>query len=337
MADVSLSILGLGRLGTSVGLALKRYNAQNTGQTFKITGYDSDVQRSKDAKRIGAVDAVKPRPAEAARDQDVVIMAMPYGEVYRAYDHISGALRQGSVVLDLAMLKQNSIDAAEKFMPEGAYLVCATPVVNPRYLFDSVDETQRASEDYFNGGMMMLMPGVQCPEEAIKLSRDLSAILGAEPHFFDPHEHDALAANVELLPMALSVAYFQMLRGSDGWDDMQRLSNPAFGTLSRVFYDTHPDDILQLLMDDGEPLVRSLTAYIDHLTDLRDMIANKRGHELSNLLNDQSKAYSDWINRRHNNNWQDTSGSAEIPTAGENIGTRLFGNIFRRKNAKDDE
>ncbi|MBE2184850.1 MAG: hypothetical protein IAE89_15585, partial [Anaerolineae bacterium] len=41
MGKIQVGILGMGRLGASIGLALKRATKSNPRQEFIITGYDS--------------------------------------------------------------------------------------------------------------------------------------------------------------------------------------------------------------------------------------------------------------------------------------------------------
>jgi prephenate dehydrogenase len=340
MANVSVGILGLGRLGASVGLALKRHNRQGGQHKFTISGYDASASSVKAAKKLSAVDQVGSQPEQMARDRDIVFMALPYAEVQTAYELIAPSLRPGAVIVDMSSLKQPSLDWARKNLPENVHIVCAAPVVNPRYLFEGTDETSRASEDYFDQGTMMLMPSVNCITEAISLASDLSEILGARPHFYDPNEHDALIASTEALPSLLGMVYFYTLSQRNGWGDIQRLTNPAFGMLSRHLFDTHPDDLSHFWMDSSSHLLRYLDEMIASLRDFRALIADEERDALDAALANASSDYETWINRRHNNRWEaDEKLSAETPTfggvMGNMFGGALAGRLRRDKKDKD--
>ena len=62
----SVSIIGLGLLGSSLGLALKEE------QSYNNRGYDSDPTTRSKAIELDLVDEVHHNSAEAARDADLV-------------------------------------------------------------------------------------------------------------------------------------------------------------------------------------------------------------------------------------------------------------------------
>ena len=336
MAEVQVGILGLGRVGASVGLALKNHTAQGGKHKFIITGYDTVAEKGRIAKEIGAIDHFKNRIGEAARDKAIVIMAMPYGEVDSSYSVIGKELSRGTVVLDFSALKVSTMQSAAKHMPENTHLVCIAPIFNPKYLFDSVDETVRASADLFEDGMMMLMPSVKCAEAAITLANDVSGILGALPQYFDAAEHDVLISATEALPAVLGVAYFINLQQSDSWDDTRRLTNPSFGIITHDLFDKHPDDLTKVWLDNADQIVRHINAYIKTLTALRDILQDKDRRALSALLEEKAKAYETWINNRHHNTWHKDKLAVKTATFGDTIGGTLFGGFFRKRDDDED-
>jgi prephenate dehydrogenase len=339
MANVSIGILGLKRTGTSIGLALKRYNQSGGEHQFKITGYDTDPTHVRDAQRLSAVDNVVNRIEEAARDQDIVVMALPGGEVKGAYQIIANAVRPGAVVLDASIVKSSSLRWATEYLPDEAHIVGFTPIVNPKYLFEGTDETKRATEDYFDNGTVLVTPSVHSVREAIELASDFAKIVGASPFFFDADEHDALFSATEVLPSVLGAAFFHLLSEGRGWGDMQRVSNPNMGMLTHHLFDTHPDDLRDTWLDSGQELVRHLDGMIGQLREVRQALATQDRDALEALLETSSEAYESWINRRYNNRWQtDDQINSEAPGFGSMMGN-MFGtaitNRFRRD--KNDE
>ncbi|MFW5708990.1 MAG: prephenate dehydrogenase/arogenate dehydrogenase family protein [Chloroflexota bacterium] len=334
MADISVAILGLGRVGTSIGMALKRYNRLGKAYNFDISGYDTVADQVKTAKKLEAIDHARHRPGEAVKDAGIVFITMPYGEIETVYELIGPALRTNAVVLDFSTLKQEAMRAAQRHMPEQTHLVCGAPIFNPAYLFDGIDETERATEDLFDKGMIMLMPSVRCAEEAITLANDVTGILGAIPHFFDPNEHDALINATEILPSVMTVAYFYTLSHNSGWPDTQRLTNPAFGMASHDLFDTHPDDLAKLWMDGGEQLIRNINELIKSLTHMRDLLQEKDQESISAILESRSSEYAAWINRRYNLTWGKERTAENLPTFSDAVGN-MFGGFFKRR--QDEE
>jgi prephenate dehydrogenase len=341
MANVSIAILGLGRTGASAGLALKRYNAEKRDHQFAITGYDTSRDNVKNAQAINAINKVENRPESAIRDKDIILITAPYGEVEGIYGLIGSTARPGAVVIDMSPLKQRSLKLAEKYLPKETHVICATPVVNPKYLFEGVDETKRASEDFFDKGVFMLMPSVRAVKEAIALASDFANIIGSRPHYVDPAEHDALAAGVEATPALIGLAYFRMMSLNSGWDDAQRMTNPAFGMLTRHLFDTHPDDLRNLWLDSGANLTRNLDDLIEQLQAFRAVIANHDRDALEGALVDSSKEYEIWINRRYNSHWRedeqlDTKSASMSDMVGSMFGTAITSRL-RGGNDEDEK
>src|SRR5664279_6409992 len=156
---IKVGILGLGRLGASVGLALKRYNARKDArQQFDLTGYAADSLESQSLKTVNPVDHSVRNIVDAASDKDIVVLALPYRDVQTAYQLIGHELRSGSVLLDMSPLKMPSQAWAAKYLADEAHMVGVTPILNAKYLFDGLDDTEHASADLFDGGTMLLLP-----------------------------------------------------------------------------------------------------------------------------------------------------------------------------------
>jgi len=227
MANVSIGILGLGRIGASLALALKRYNARKDAiHQFTISAADLRPGIREDAEKVGVE-----RPGRdlfaAARDQDIVVLTLPYADLPAAYREIGRDLRPGTVVLDAAPLKMPSLAWAGEHLREGVHLVGIAPILNPAYLFDGADDTLHAAPDLFEKGTMLLMPGRAAAPDAVQLASDLSTLLGATPHYADPAEYDGMAAATTLGALraalkggdksALEAALVDAAQGYEAW------------------------------------------------------------------------------------------------------------------------
>lgn len=337
--NINVAILGLGRIGASLGLALKRYNAgKDARQQFIITGFDSDSTTADTAKRKNAVDSLSRSPIDAAANKDIVIIALPYGEVQGAYRAIASSLRAGTVILDTAPLKLPSMEWAEKYLSTENHLIGITPVLNSKYLYDGVDDIEHAAVDLFDKGSFLLMPGVKSVPDAVELASGLAELVGATPHFVDAAEHDGWIAATEGLPALLGLAVFQTLRENPNWDDAQRAGNPSLGRLTHHLFDTHPDDIRDLLLQDRENIGWQVDQLINTLTSLRNVLAENDRAALEDVLSESSTSYSDWLNRRQNARWSQEDGTKTPQTRDMLMGGVLGGFLSKRlKGGKDAE
>jgi prephenate dehydrogenase len=330
MAVIEVGVLGLGRVGASVGLALRRYNkGKEARQQFAVTGYDPRQSMMSSAEARGVADRMVRSPQDVVRGKDIVFFALPYAEVQAAYRLLAPTLRSDAVILDASPLKLPSQEWARKHLPDSIHTVGVTPILNAKYLYDGLDDANHAAEDLFDDGAMLLMPDPRANADAVQLATDFSSILGAAAHFVDPVEHDGLAAAVEGLPALLGVAMFQMLLRSDGWSDARRAGNPALGSLIHHLHDTHPDDLRDLIMLNRENTLRYLSEYIEVLESFRDTLARGDRAALEAAVVSSEEAYRDWVLQRASNRWERRG---EVDDSGRpSVMDGLFGSFLSKR------
>ena len=338
MAEVTVAILGLERLGASFGLAFKRYMEQKDARhSFFIIGTDRRGFNGKHAKRIGAVDKVTANPLDAVAKAQIVLMTEHYNRVQELYEAVGPKLKPGTVVLDASPLIGPSIRWAAAALPAdpevAAYMVGIAPVLNPAVLYQADNEVEAARADLFDKGTIILAPAPDCPAEAVELAAEVTRIVGAKTHFMDPAEYDGLAAAMEGLPAALALGLFRMLTHSRGWGDMQRLANPAFGLMTSQLRYQHPDSLWALLHYNRENTVRHLDALIETLIAMRDSLYDdEAGLAIEAVAAEAGAQYEEWERRRMANRWDEPTDDAGA--IDENVLTSMGGLLFGRRGYK---
>ncbi len=332
MANVTVAVLGLGRIGASVALALRRYSERKDAKhTFEVTCADLRTGVREDATKAGLGDKIERDLFSAVAKRDIVVLAMPLAEMHDAYKVIATELRPGAVVLDMSLLKQQSLEWAGKYLSKEVYMVGMTPIVNPKYLHDGLDDTLHASADLFDKGSMLVMPGPGCAKEAVELAIDFAGLLGAAPHFYDPAEHDGIVGLTEGVPALLGLASFYTANHTSGWIDAQRVTNPAFGRLTHHLYDTHPDDLRDVLLQNSSNVVRHTDELIKTLQSLRDILARKDQNALEAALEQAADTYNQWINKRSNGKWDDSEEQVNGASFAGNMMTGLMGGFLANR------
>lgn len=304
MADVNVGIFGLGRVGASLGLALKQYTEKGGGHNFIVAGYDTIAQNVKVAQTMKAIDEAKNRPDEVARNKDMLFMTLPTYEAEIVYPMIADRIRQGAVVFDFSPIKHKMAQIADRYVAPKGHVISMAAMVNPKYLFHGVLDTEHASADYFERGVLLVMPSVKADKDAIALATDVANILGGVPHFYDAHEYDVLSSAVDGLPALLGAVAFYSLYKTSGWTDMVRVSNPDFAMLTHSLYDRHPDELRAQWMNQSVDLARHLDNLIHNLTQVRSALLNKDEKAMTAFLDETSAEYELWLNRRMKPEWE---------------------------------
>lgn len=315
MSTLTIAILGLNRVGASVGLALRRYVKKGGKYRFDLVGHDFNSDNEKKALKLGAVDRVERKPFDAVQNADLVVLGVSYEDVEETYRAIRGDLRDGVVILDASPLKAPSLEWAKKHLKPDHHLVGITPILNPRYLFKPEDDVEQAQEDLFDDSTVLLTPSVSCIKEAVDLAFNFCQILGSKPRFLDPLEHDAMLSQTVQLPRLLGTALFYSLMNRENWNDIKWFTNPAFGVLTRPLFDIHPDALRDEFAANGESLARVLDRYIATLQEFSASLKARDTDAIEAVVVSASKEYESWINARYRADWDASSKPVEPRTS----------------------
>lgn len=339
---VNVAIVGLDRIGTSFGLALKRYAQQSgSNHTFTIIGSDHNGEAMKTAKKLDAVDNFHRQLLKATNNADLILMNAPLGLVEDHYSRLGPELKPGAVVLDLSPLKQLAhqwaaahIRTNEQGRPV-AYMLGITPVVQVNGLYEADHSAAAARADLFDEASVLITPDAGTPPEVIALAEDVIRLVGGQPHFVDMAEHDGLIAATEGLPSLLGAALFRMLSRSDGWLELRRMVNPNLALALQNLRHQKPDDLLTLTLENRDNQVRHLNALIGALVEVRDALLAEEGpEEMEAFLEAVYRAWDEWDVKRHSGKWEEAAASSErLPGPFGGMGG-LF-SMGRRQNRDD--
>jgi prephenate dehydrogenase len=219
-----IAIIGLGLIGGSIGLALKRGL-----KDVEIRGVARSRETASKARKLGAIDAESYSPAEAVKDARLVIVASPILTFPGIFDEIAPALEEGAIVTDAASTKANVARWAKEKLPGRVHFVGGHPMAGKEQ--SGIDH---ADVDLFKGKPWVVAPSVDAPASAVNTVIALAQIAGAEPLFMDADEHDAYVAAVSHLPLTLAAALFSVTQGSAAWPELAALASSGFRDTTRL-------------------------------------------------------------------------------------------------------
>jgi prephenate dehydrogenase len=134
------------------------------------------------------------------------------------------------VVVDTASLKGPVLEWAAEYLPAGVFYVGGHPIVE-----GSVPGNREAvaRADLFRDRPFCLTPSPEAHPDAIKFVADMVTVIGANPFFLDPAEHDGQVAAVEHLPGLLALAMLNSLSDQPSWRELRRVAGAAFESVTR--------------------------------------------------------------------------------------------------------
>lgn len=257
-----VTIIGLGLIGGSIGLALRKAKAAQ-----EVIGYDLGKGVSDRARKIGAIDQAYTVLADSVRGAELVILATPVGAMRALLQELAPALTPGAVVTDVASTKAQVLTWAEEFLPSSVAFVGGHPMAGKE-----ISGVESADALLFHNRVYCLTPTVHTRPAAIGKVSALIEILGARVRFLEPAEHDGQVAGVSHLPFLSSVALVNTIANSGSWSDASILAASGFRDVSRLAAG-NPEMYRDICFTNSEAITRWLDAYIATLQDIRESVA----------------------------------------------------------------
>lgn len=323
---VQITIIGLGQIGASMGLALKA-----NGTNLLLVGHDKDIEAAKEAQKIGAVDQVKYNLPASVSEAKIVILALPFSGVRETLEIIAPDLQEGTLVLDTAPSKATVAAWAKELIPAGRYYIGLTPAINPEYLHDNESGVRAARADLFKKGLIVMDSPVGTPEAVFNLALDLVTLFGAAPLLMDTVEADGIVAATHLLPQLTAAALLDAMVEKPGWQEARKLAGRPFASVTAgVDRFDDADSLRDSVLENRENVVRTLNTFITSLIQLRDEIEEQDRDALSKRLQNAQQGRNRWFNERHAADWVNReTPTAGVPNVGESMSHMLFGNLFK--------
>jgi prephenate dehydrogenase len=232
-----ISIFGTGLLGGSVGLALRA-----AGYKGSIVGVNRGPEQARIALEMGAIDSIASDPFEAARQSQVIVLAVPVYATLDWMERLAGVLGPSQLVTDVGSTKRMISEAAARLYntPERAGFLPGHPMAGKERSGAAL-----ASGDLFQGTVWLFTPGpvsqdvsghdfsgaenaekrggASAPEGASEASKKLMsewrewvAAMGSRDLDIDPARHDEMVAWVSHLPQFVSTALSALLEEEIG-------------------------------------------------------------------------------------------------------------------------
>ncbi len=313
----TVGIVGLGLIGGSMGLALKRAKLSST----EIIGYDRDPDVAARALKNRAVDRVFHDLYHLANESGLIIVATPIIAVRTVFEELAPHLKAGVVVTDTASTKGDVLRWARELLPAGAHFVGGHPMAGKEQ-----SGPQAAEATLFDGRPYCIVPAVDAHSGAVNAVLGLAEAVGGVPFFLDADEHDAYAAAISHLPLVASVALFGLARASTAWPELAQMAGPGFKDFTRLA-SGHPEMAHDICLTNKANLTHWIDRYVTELLRLKDLIAGEDAEVLFRALAETQIERDNYLENppRREPPSLDTSG---LPTPSQSFLNLLAGGMW---------
>ncbi len=243
-----ISIIGVGLIGGSLGLALRR-----TGFTGEIVGVSRN-ETIEQAVAMGVVDrgVDYDHLVDGVGAADLVIVCSPIQHIIDILPKVMVAVPAGALVTDAGSTKRRIVEAAKSTGRHDAFFVGGHPMAG-----SEKSGVQAADPFLFQNAIYILVPDDDVPEKLHHGLQELVRTIGARVLELSADTHDTVVAAISHLPQLLATCLVEMVGQLDessdekaflplaagGFRDMTRIASSPFAPVWQDIYGTNPDRV----------------------------------------------------------------------------------------------
>ncbi|MGH2812598.1 MAG: prephenate dehydrogenase/arogenate dehydrogenase family protein [Actinomycetota bacterium] len=275
-----MGIVGLGLIGGSIGLGLRRRVGID-----RVVGFDVDPRAVAGALESGAIHAAAESLEDAASGVDLVVVATPVDLIPGVLERIASYVDPGAVVTDAGSAKSEVAAAGERCL--GDAFVGGHPMSgSERHGIDA------ANEDLFEDAWWIVTPTSVTASTTYSTVTALVAALGARPVALDPSTHDALVARLSHLPQLTASALVDVAIAAGDREALLGLAGGGFRDVTRIAA-SNPDLWVAIIRSNRQAVLGSLAGLGRRLETVSSMISLQHWDELRSWLDRSRRARLD--------------------------------------------
>ncbi|WP_088102199.1 prephenate dehydrogenase [Halalkalibacter urbisdiaboli] len=263
-------IIGLGLIGGSIALAIKREH------DVIIRGYDIQKEQLKMAQSLKVIDEIADSVEEGVRDADLIVLAIPVTKTEQLlYDISTYSLKSGAIITDVGSTKQRIFEQSHCLKEKGVTFIGGHPMAGSHKT-----GVQAARAHLFENAFYILTPERDTDTRSvIQLQNWLK---GTKASFIEllPEEHDRIAGAISHFPHVIAASLVrQVAKMEHDHPLVPRLAAGGFRDITRIA-SSSPTMWRDILLHNKDSLLELLEAWMSEMEEIKTLIENERSDDI---------------------------------------------------------
>jgi prephenate dehydrogenase len=279
-----LTIIGVGLLGGSIGLAAKK-----RGLAREIAGFVRRAAGLKDCEKAGAVDFATTDLLAAVWDADLVILCTPLAQMRLLAEQMLPALKRGAIVTDVGSVKAGVVRELESLVRKsGAYFVGSHPMAGAEKIGITA-----ARADLFANAVCVVTPTKKSNANGVRKVEQFWKSLGARTLRLAPGQHDLLVSRSSHLPHVVAVTLANLVLNPAQPKHQAMLCATGFRDTTRIASGS-PEMWRDIALANRKNLAKSVDAFISELKKFHRVLKKSDAKALVNFFETAKKRRDAW-------------------------------------------
>ncbi len=273
---MKIGIVGLGLMGGSLGLALKK-----ASKKYTLIGYDHNLLHKKEALELGLVDYIVDDFSKI-KTCDVIVLTIPVDAIISTIEKLTD-IDASCTVIDFGSSKEkisNSIPSNIRKNVVTSHPMTGTENFGPKAAIDGLykDKTMVVCDIEKSGEYQK--------EVALKLFKEIKC----QVIFMNAKEHDRHAAFISHMPHAVSYAIANSVMKQENPKSILALAGGGFASMSRIAKSS-PNMWEDIFRQNRENLLESISAFNEELQLCQRLIEEEKWEELNRWMKDANRLH----------------------------------------------
>ncbi len=262
------SIVGLGLMGGSFGLAMRDYFDE-------IIGIDHNKHHCEDAINLGLVDKIG--EFKDIEKSDVVVLAIPVKSIINSLQNISKLnIKKDLTIIDFGSTKESIIKNCPNSIRKN--LVASHPMAGTEY-----SGPQAAIADLYKNKVMVVCNIEESGKIQRKRAIDIFNKLQMHIKYMDAKEHDRHAAFISHMPHIVSFSIANSVLKQEDKEHIVALAAGGFKDMSRLAK-SNPHMWKDIFSENKKNLLDAVEAFESELKKAKEMIEKEEWDKLQEWM-----------------------------------------------------
>lgn len=280
-----LVIFGVGLIGGSLALALRQANACQT-----IVGCSRNAEHLQKAVDLGVIDSYSLDPAEAVRDADMVLLAVPMGAMRHLLQQIKPVLPADAILTDAGSTKGSIVaEVTQVFGENFSRFVPGHPIAGREK-----SGVEAAIPDLYTNRRVILTPQAHTDADAIAKVEAMWRVTGALLEQMPVELHDQVLAATSHLPHVLAFSLVDTLLNMPQREDILRYAAGGFRDFTRI---ASSDPVMwrDICLTNKAAILAVIAAFQQNLGEFAALIDAQDGEALHNRMEKAKYARDNYV------------------------------------------
>lgn len=279
-----VTLVGVGLLGGSLGLALKQRRLAE-----RVHGYVRRAESVQECRKLGVVDVATQNLAEAVDDADIVVLCTPLAQMRDLAQKMAPALKASTLVTDVGSVKASVVQQVEPLITAmGAQFIGSHPMAGSEKMGAAA-----ARPDLFVDAACVITPNAAAKADGVKALEGLWSSVGARVITLSPEAHDEFVSRSSHLPHVVAAELANYVLSPAHPRDQALLCANGFRDTTRIASGS-PEMWRDIAMANRKNLARVLGVFIEDLQELQLALERADGKAIGEFFETAKHRRDQW-------------------------------------------